>query len=353
MKGLMLCAGFGTRLRPLTYTGAKHLLPVANRPIIEYGIEAFANAGIREVGFVVGGPTRPQIEEAVGDGTRFGVEASYIAQEVPRGLAHAVAVAREFIGDSRFVVYLGDNMIHGGIKEFVEAFIEGVSAQVLVAPVEDPRPFGVADTRDDRVVRLIEKPSTKDINLAIIGVYAFTPEIFDATERIQPSARGELEITDAIQCLVDDGKVVRAVQHTGWWADTGRPEDVLEVNRKLLHELEAQVEIEVGPDTEIAGPVAIQSGTRVIHSKIRGPAIIGRDCTIERCYIGPYTSISDGCILRETEIEFSILLPEVRITDMPLRVDSSLIGTRSRLGHGASPARTLRFLLGNDSEVEL
>lgn len=353
MKGLILCAGFGTRMRPLTYTGAKHLLPVANKPIIEYAIEALAEAGIRDVGMVVGGPTREQIEEAVGDGSRFGIRATYIAQETPRGLAHAVSTGREFVGDSRFVVYLGDNIIHGGIRDFVERFDEAAAAQVLVAEVEDPRPYGVADSRNGRVVKLIEKPPTREINRAIVGVYAFTPDIFDAADRIDPSPRGELEITDAIQRLVDDGKLVTAVEVTSWWADTGRPEDVLEVNRRLLHDLAPRIECAKGEDWEVVGPVAIGPGTQVRRSKIRGPVIVGRDCEIDGCYIGPYTSISDGCVLRDTEVEFSILLPGVRVSDMPLRIDSSVIGARSRLDRSETPARTLRFLLGNDSEVEL
>lgn len=353
MKAVVLCAGFGTRMRPLTYTGAKHLLPVANKPIIEYALETLAAAGIKDIGLVVGGPTRDQIMEAVEDGSRFGVRTTYIAQESPRGLAHAVSMCREFVGNSRFVVYLGDNIIHGGITEFVRAFDETRSAQILVAQVEDPRPFGVADTRDGRVVRLIEKPKTKEINRAIVGVYAFTPEIFDAADRIQPSARGELEITDALQRLVEDGKLVTAIEVSSWWADTGRPEDVLEVNRRLLHDLKPHIECVIGEDWDAVGPISIGAGTKIHGSKIRGPVIIGRDCEIEGCYIGPYTSISDGCVLRDTEIEFSILLPGVQISDMPLRIDSSLIGARSRLDRSETPARTLRFLMGSDSEIRL
>jgi glucose-1-phosphate thymidylyltransferase len=353
MKGLILCAGFGTRLRPLTYTGAKHLLPVANKPILNYAIEAMAQAGIEEIGLVVGGPTRQQIQEAVGDGSRFGVRASYIAQEHPHGLAHAVAVAADFIGDSPFVVYLGDNMIHGGITEFVESFGGDAAAQILVAKVEDPRRFGVAETKGGKVVRLIEKPSTMEIDLAIVGVYAFTPEVFGAIDRIEPSARGELEITDAIQRLVDDGKTVRAVEVRSWWADTGRPEDVLEVNRRLLHEVQPRIEGEVGAESEVVGPVVIGPGSEIRGSMIRGPVIIGSDCIIEDCYIGPYTAISDNCTLRDTEVEFSILLTEVQISDMPLRIDRSLLGTRVKLTRNDSPARALQFVLGNDSHVVL
>jgi len=353
MKGLVLCAGFGTRLRPLTYTGAKHLIPVANRPILFYAIEYLVQAGVREIGLIVGGATRSQVEEAVGTGAQFGARVTFLHQERPLGLAHAVAIARDFIAGDRFIVYLGDNIIHGGIADFVEAFPANASAQLLLAKVPDPRRFGVADVQGERVVRLVEKPQTMELDMAIVGVYAFTQEVFDAVERISPSARGELEITDAIQCLVDDGKFVRAHGVRSWWADTGRPEDVLDVNRMLLQEIGRDIQGDVGPYSKMVGNVVVGRGTVVRNSVVRGPVIIGAECLIEDCYIGPYTSIADNCELRNTEIEFSILMPNCTVVDMPVRVDASLVGNQVTLARNEGPARTMQFVLGDDSRIAI
>ncbi len=353
MKGLVLSAGIGSRLRPLTHTGAKHLIPVANKPILYYAIEDLVSCGISDIGIVVGGVTRGQIEHAVGSGDRFGARVRYIAQESPLGLAHAVAVARDYIGDDRFVVYLGDNIIRGGLNGFVAGFTTDLQAQVLVARVSDPSRFGVAVVEGDRVRRVVEKPVSRVSDLAIVGVYALTASVFAAIERIEPSSRGELELTDAIQRLVDDGAPVRAHRLTDWWRDTGMPEDVLEANRVLLLDMESNIEGSVDGQSRLVGEVTLGKGSTVRNSVIRGPVSIGSRCFIEDCYIGPYTSISDACELRRVEIECSIVMSHAFVADMPARVDSSLLGSNVHLGRQEGPARTMRFVLGDESHVEV
>jgi glucose-1-phosphate thymidylyltransferase len=326
---------------------------VANKPILWYAIENLIASGIHEIGLVVGGVTRSQIQDAIGDGDRWGASITYLSQEQPRGLAHAVGVARDFVGDRRFVVYLGDNIIREGTTDFVRSFPPTASAQVLVARVPDPQRFGVVIIEGDNAVRLVEKPTEFVSDHAIVGVYAFTTEIFDAIGRIAPSARGELEITDAIQRLVDDGKTVRAHRLTSWWADTGRPEDVLDVSRRLLLEMTHRIEGDIDDSTEIVGTVQIGAGTRIRRSILRGPLSIGANCVIEDCYVGPYTSVSDGCELRDTEIEYSILMAECRVVDMPVRIDRSLLGNNVSLVRKEGPTRTLAFILGDDSQAEI
>lgn len=353
MKGLILCAGVGTRLRPLTHTGAKHLIPVANKPILFYTIEDLVSSGITDIGLVVGGATRSQIEETVGDGAHLGARVTYVPQHKPLGLGHAIAVAQDYVGDSRFVVYLGDNIIHGGTQAFVKGFPEDADAQVLLAKVQDPNRFGVAVVDGDRVVRLVEKPVSRISDLAIVGVYGFTPAIFGAIERTKPSARGEVEITDAIQWLVAQQRHVKAHFITDWWMDTGRPRDVLEANRLLLMEMQPRIEGDVDSQSDIVGDVSLGRGTLVRSSQLRGPISIGANCVIDRCYVGPYTSIGDRCELRNTEIEFSIVLREAKILDMPHRIDSSLIGSAVSLARRKSPANTVSFVLGDESRMEI
>jgi glucose-1-phosphate thymidylyltransferase len=352
MKGLILSGGRGTRLRPITFTSAKQLVPVANKPILFYGIEALAASGIREIGIVVG-DTRREIRDAVGDGSRFGVSVTYIEQEAPLGLAHAVLVSEPFLGTETFCMYLGDNLIRERLEPLVTRFRdEKPNCQILLAAVPDPTQFGVAVLKDGQVVRLVEKPKEPPSNLGLVGVYMFDATVFKAVKAIKPSPRGELEITDAIQWLIDHGHVVRPHVIEGWWKDTGKLEDMLEANRIILDTLLPRTDGTV-VDSEIVGRVVIEAGARVTKSTVRGPAIIGRDAVIESAYVGPFTSIGDRVVLRASEVEHSILLEGASVTDVGGRIESSLIGRNVSIYRTASKPRSFNFMLGDRSEVGL
>jgi glucose-1-phosphate thymidylyltransferase len=291
---LILSGGKGTRLRPITHTSAKQLVPVANKPVLFYGIEALVDAGVREIGIIIAPETGDEIRAAAGDGSRFGAEITYIVQDEPAGLAHAVLTAEEFIGGSPFVMYLGDNLLRDGIRGLVSTFREAdPDALILLTPVEDPQSYGVAELDGERIVRLIEKPKDPPSNLALVGVYLFSPAIFEESRKLEPSWRGELEITEAIQGLIDDGREVLKEVVTGWWKDTGQLADMLEANRLVLEELESSVEGEVDEDSRVEGRVVIEAGARLERSVVRGPAVIGRGARIEDAYVGPYTSIGE------------------------------------------------------------
>jgi glucose-1-phosphate thymidylyltransferase len=352
MKGLILSGGRGTRLRPITFTSAKQLVPVANKPILFYGIEALAASGISEIGIVVG-DTQNDIREAVGDGSRFGVTVTYIEQEAPLGLAHAVLISEGFLGDEPFCMYLGDNLIREKLAPLVARFREEKpNSQILLARVPDPTRFGVAELLDGQVVRLVEKPKTPISDLALVGVYMFDSTIFRAVKAIKPSARGELEITDAIQWLVDAGHVVRPHVIEGWWKDTGKLEDMLEANRILLDTLLPRTDGSV-EESEVLGRVVVEAGARIIRSTVRGPAIIGKGALIENAYIGPFTSIGDGVMVRGSEVEHSILLEGARVSDIGGRIESSLVGRNVSIYRTTAKPRSFNFMLGDRSEVGL
>jgi glucose-1-phosphate thymidylyltransferase len=352
MKGLILSGGRGTRLRPITFTSAKQLVPVANKPILFYGIEALAASGVREIGIVVG-DTHQEIREAVGDGRRFGVAVTYIQQEAPLGLAHAVLISEPFLGSDPFCVYLGDNLIRERLAPLVERFqSEKPNAQILLARVPDPTRFGVAELRDGQVVRLIEKPTAPPSDLALVGVYMFDASVFRAVKAIKPSARGELEITDAIQWLIDQGLTVRPHVIEGWWKDTGKLEDLLEANRIILDTL-APASAGTVESSEVVGKVVIEAGARVTGSTVRGPAIIGKGAVVEHAYVGPFTSLGDGVILRGSEVEHSIVLEGARILDVGGRIESSLIGRQVTITRTGTRPRAFTFMLGDRSEVGL
>ena len=353
MKGLILSGGKGTRLRPITHTSAKQLVPVANKPVLFYGIEAMAAAGIEEVGIIVAPETADEIRAVVGDGSAFGVSITYVEQDEPLGLAHAVLTAEPFLGDASFVMYLGDNLLRDGITDLVERFrSEGPDAQILLTPVPDPEHYGVAELEDGRVTRLVEKPPEPKTDLALVGVYMFTPVIFDAARGIEPSARGELEITDAIQSLVDSGRrVVPHIVH-GWWKDTGQVQDMLEANRLILDDLEEKVAGEC-VDSRVEGRVVIEEGARVERSTVRGPAIIGAGSRIEDAYIGPYTAIGDGVTITGAELEHSIVLSGATVRDLEYRIEASLIGRNVRIGRGPSLPKAYRFVVGDNSEISI
>jgi glucose-1-phosphate thymidylyltransferase len=351
MKGLILSGGKGTRLRPLTYTSAKQLVPVANKPVLFYGIEAIAGAGIRDIGIVVG-ETQAEIRAAVGDGSKWGVRVEYIEQDAPRGLAHAVKISQSFIGADPFVMYLGDNLLNKGITHFVDQFArEKPAAQILLARVPDPQMFGVAELRNGNVVRLVEKPKDPIGDLALVGVYMFGSEIFDSVNQIAPSFRNELEITDAIQNLIDRGLTVRPHIVEGWWKDTGKLEDILEANRLILDTLERRIEGKVDDDSRVEGKVVIEDGATVERSVIRGPAIIGRGARIVHAYVGPFTSIMNDVEIRDSEIEHSIVLEGASLRDLANRVIDSLIGKNVRIYRIPLKPSAYRFMLGDNSEV--
>ena len=351
MKGLILSGGKGTRLRPLTYTSAKQLVPVANKPVLFYGIEALVGAGITDIGIVVG-DTQAEIRAAVGDGSKWGAHVTYIEQDAPRGLAHAVLISEAFIGTDPFVMYLGDNLLNRGIVEFVEQFVrEGPAAQILLTPVPDPQMFGVAELKDNKVVRLVEKPKEPKTNLALVGVYMFGPEIFASARRIKPSFRNELEITDAIQDLIDRGLCVNPHLVDGWWKDTGKLEDMLEANRLILETLTARVEGTVDGASRLEGMVIVEAGATVEHSVIRGPAIIGPGARIKNAYVGPFTSIGKDVEIRHSEIEHSIVLEGSLIHDLDVRVADSLIGRGVKIHRLPLKPSAHRFMLGDNSEV--
>jgi len=329
-------------------------VPVANKPILFYGIEAIRDAGIREIGIVVG-DTHAEIEAAVGDGSRFDVRMHYIRQQSPDGLAHAVKISRDFLGDEPFVMYLGDNLIRDGIAPFVRKFEEErPNAQILLARVPNPEEFGVAELDGERVARLVEKPANPPSNLALVGVYLFDAGVFEAVDAIRPSARGELEITDAIQHLIDGRKDVRSQIVTGWWKDTGKIEDMLEANRIVLGGLGSRIEGTVSPDCRVEGDVVIGPGTRVAGSTLRGPLILGRDCVIEDAFVGPFSAIHDRCVVRSSEIENSIVLEDARIEGLkPRRMESSLVGRDVAIVRTDLPPVCYRFNVGDQSRIEV
>jgi glucose-1-phosphate thymidylyltransferase len=351
VKGLILSGGKGTRLRPLTYTSAKQLVPVANKPVLFYGIEAIAEAGIRHIGIVVG-DTHAEIRAAVGDGSRWGVRVAYIEQDAPRGLAHAVKISRDYLGDEPFVMYLGDNLLNKGITQFVRDFeSQKPAAQILLTRVPDPQMFGVAQLDNGRVVRLVEKPKEPIGDLALVGVYMFGPEVFESVNRIKPSFRNELEITDAIQDLIDRGLSVRPYIVDGWWKDTGKLEDMLEANRLILETFDRRIDGAVDAESRIEGKVVIEKGAIVERSVIRGPAIIGSGARIVHAYVGPFTSIGAGVEIQDSEIEHSIVLEGSCVRDLANRVIDSLIGKNVRIYREPVKPSAYRFMLGDNSEV--
>ncbi|MFI2411850.1 glucose-1-phosphate thymidylyltransferase [Streptomyces sp. NPDC018947] len=353
MKGLVLSGGSGTRMRPFTHTSPKQLVPVANKPVLFYVLESMAEAGITDVGVVVG-DTADEIRQAVGDGSSFGLDITYIQQDKPLGLGHAVLISRDFLGDSDFLMYLGDNFVVDGIDPLVREFHrERPDAQILLTRVSDPSSFGVAELDEGgRVVNLVEKPEFPKSDLALVGVYLFTPSVHDAVRAIRPSARGELEITDALQWLIDQGLAVNSSLVTGYWKDTGNVADMLDVNRRVLEGVERSDEGDVDDSSEIVGRVSIAPGARVRNSRIVGPAVIGADARIIDTYIGPFTSVAEGCRISGSEIEFSIVLADASIEGVH-RIQASLIGRRAQVTAAREAPKSHRLVLGDHSSVQI
>ncbi|MBI2864638.1 MAG: glucose-1-phosphate thymidylyltransferase [Chloroflexi bacterium] len=353
MKGLILAGGKGTRLRPLTYTGAKQLVPVANKPVLFYAIEDLVDADIRDIGIVVGN-TADQIMAAVGDGSRFGARVTYIQQDQPLGIAHGVKIAEPFIGRERFVLFLGDNFIRDGIVPLVDRFrAEDSHSLIILKWVPNPQDFGVAEVLGDRVVRLVEKPREPKSNLAVIGIYMFDHHVFQAVNAIKPSARGELEITETIQYLIDGGLKVAAPELTGWWIDTGKMEDMLEANRLILETFDTRVLGKVDADSRLDGKVVIERGAEVIRSVIRGPVIIGERTRIVDSFIGPFSSIYHDCLVTNSEVEHSIVLENSVIRDLDHRIADSLIGRNVEINRSPCKPKSYRLMLGDHSKVGL
>jgi glucose-1-phosphate thymidylyltransferase len=351
MKALVLSGGEGSRLRPITHTNAKQLIPIANKPVLFYGLEAIAKAGITDVGIVVG-QTAPEVRAAVGDGSPWGIRVSYVQQDKPLGLAHAILTARDWLGDEPFVMYLGDNVLVEGVERFVAEFERHrPDAQIFLARVPEPERFGVAVLEGDRVTKLVEKPREHMSDLALVGVYLFDASVIEAAERIEPSWRGELEITDAIQNLIDTGKTVRAEMVSGWWKDTGRPEDLLEANRIMLDALDPRVEGDVDERSRLSGMVVVEPGAKVIRSGIRGPAIIGAGTVIEDSLIGPSTSIAEECRVAGSEIEDSIVMEQCVIEDVRA-MGSSILGRAVHVRRQERPSM-YRFVAGDQSQLNV
>jgi glucose-1-phosphate thymidylyltransferase len=368
MKGLILAGGSGTRLRPLTYTKAKQLVPVANKPIMFYGLEGMADAGILEVGIVVG-DTAEEVMAACGDGSRWGLSITYLRQDAPRGLAHGVLIAQEFLGDEDFVLYLGDNMLRQRLADFVDAFEadrvatrapsldeperQPAAAQILLKQVPDPERFGVAALDDaGRVTQLLEKPAVPPSDLALVGIYLFDARIHEAVRSIQPSKRGELEITDAIQWLIDQGHRVRSEILQGWWIDTGKLTPLLEANRLVLETIETRIDGDVDGESSIEGRVIIEAGAVVVRSTVRGPAVVGAGTRVIDSFIGPFSAISDNCEIISSEIDHSVVLGGSRIEGVPRLIDS-LLGTEVEVIRSGTKPRATRLMLGDHSRVDL
>jgi len=353
MKGLILSGGKGTRMRPLTYTSAKQLIPVANKPVLVYGIEAIVAAGIHEIAIIVSPETGSEIRQCISDGSRYDASITYIEQDAPRGLAHAVLIAEDFLRDSAFVMYLGDNLLQHGITPLIEEYRSlDFNSEILLTRVPNPSQFGVAElAADGRVVKLTEKPAEPKSDLALVGVYMFDRHIFEAVKAIKPSRRGELEITDAIQWLLDHGYSVHPHIVKGWWKDTGKIEDMLEANRTVLDTFERDVRGEVSGESQIEGKVVIDEGAQIIDSVVRGPVIIGRDARIVHAFVGPYTSIGNRCSVEMCEIENSIVLENSTIAHVDGRIEASLIGRNVKIGRTRRKPAAYRFMVGDNCEV--
>ncbi|MFN3704760.1 MAG: glucose-1-phosphate thymidylyltransferase [Thermoflexales bacterium] len=355
MKALILSGGKGTRLRPLTFTSAKQLIPLANRPVLFRVLDAVRDAGITEIGIVIAPETGEEIKAKVGDGTAWGARITWIWQDQPRGLAHAVKISCDFIGDDRFVMFLGDNCIQGGIHRLIQQYAQSdYNSQIVLKRVADPRSYGVAVLDGEgKITRLVEKPKQPPSDLALVGIYMFDHHVFEAVEHIQPSWRGELEITDAIQWLVSRGYRVYPYIHEGWWVDTGKREDMLEANALVLEELTPYVAGSVDERSEVDSRVTLEAGAQVINSVVRGPTIIGHNTRIVNSYVGPFTSIDRDCVIENAEIDRSIVLEGCTISDIPTRIHDSLIGRCTRLTRAQNKPQGYRLLLGDYSQLGL
>jgi len=353
VKALIASGGRGTRLRPITHTRNKHLIPIANKPILYYAIEAVAQAGIKELAIVVNADS-DEVPRAIGNGERWGLRITFIPQTSPGGLAQVVGLAEQFMGKEPFIFYLGDNMVVGGVRRFVEEFTSSkCNCYLTLSRVKDPERFGVAELRDGRIVSIEEKPRAPKSSFAVAGIYLYDHHIFEAVRSIRPSARGELEISDAHQYLIDKGYSIGYAEITGWWKDTGKPTDLLEANRLVLDSMNPAMRGDVDARSSIAGKVVVEQGARIVNSVVRGPAIIGEGCVIEDSFIGPYTSIGNSTTIRQSEVEYSIILRDCRILNVGIRLEGSILGNDVEVVEGTGKPRVHRFMIGDQSRVEV
>lgn len=353
MKALIASGGRGTRLRPITHTRNKHLIPIANKPILHYAIEAAAGAGITEVAIVINADN-DEVSKAIGDGSRWGIHITYIPQATPGGLAQVVALAEEFVGKDRFIFYLGDNMVVGGVRRFIDEFLRSdCNCFLTLSKVKDPERFGVPEILDGRIVSVEEKPKHPKSSFAVAGIYLYDHHIFEAVKSITPSARGELEISDAHQYLIDKGYKVGFAEITGWWKDTGKPLDLLEANRLILDNIAPSITGDVDERSTVAGKVIIERGTRIINSVVRGPVIIGENCVIEDSFVGPFSSIGSNTVVRKSEIEYSIILRDCKILNIGIRLEGSILGNDVEIVEASGKPLVHRFLIGDQSRVEV
>ena len=353
MKALITAGGRGTRLRPLTHTQNKHLLPIANKPILHYALEKVSAAGIKEVGIVTH-QSGAEVKKALGDGSKWNVRITYIPQQAPLGLAHVIRLAEEFIAGEPFIFYLGDNMVVGGLEPFIDAFERaGSNCHLTLAQVRDPERFGVPEIKGDRIVSIEEKPRHPKSGFAVAGIYLYDSTIFGAVRAIEPSDRGELEISDAHQYLLDHGHSISYSEITGWWKDTGKPDDILEANRLILEHMTPRIDGEIDSLSHVTGHVVLEKGAKVLNSTIRGPAVIGEGTRIENSYVGPFTSIGNSCEIRESEVEFSIIMSKCRIIDVALRIEGSLLGFDVLIRMAPGRPRMHRFMIGDQSLIEI
>jgi len=353
VKALIASGGRGTRLRPLTHTQNKHLIPIANKPILHYAIEAAVDAGIRQIGIVCNADSN-EVQEAIGNGKRWGVKISYIPQKAPLGLAHVVRISQKFIGKDNFIFYLGDNMVVGGIKRFIDEFERsGCNCHLTLSRVKDPERFGVPEIKNGKIIRVDEKPKKPKSHFAVAGIYIYDHRIFEAVKNIKPSARGEYEISDAHSYLIRKGYKVGFSEITGWWKDTGKPTDLLEANRLVLDNIQPASRGSVDASSVVAGKVILQEGASVINSVIRGPAIIGKGCVIENSYIGPFTSIGNGTVIKNSEVEYSIVLRDCKVTNVKLRIEGSILGNDVEIVEASGKPLVHRFMIGDQSRVEV
>lgn len=353
MKALITAGGKGTRLRPLTHTQNKHLLPIANKPILHYALEKMVEAGIKEVGIITN-QEGEEVKSALGNGELWGLDISYIPQDAPLGLAHVIKISQEFIGDDKFIFYLGDNMVVGGLKQFINAFeTQNSNCHLTLSKVKDPERFGVPELRDNRIVAIEEKPKSPKSKFAVTGIYLYDSNIFEAVNAIKPSARGELEISDAHQYLLDHDYTISYSEITGWWKDTGKPEDVLEANRLILEHLDASHNGTIVGDSYVTGNVVMEEGAQIINSTVRGPVVIGKHTVIENSFIGPFTSIGHNCAIRNSEVEFSLVLNACEILDVGIRIEGSLLGSSTKIVSSTGRPRSNRFMIGDQSIIEI
>jgi glucose-1-phosphate thymidylyltransferase len=353
LKALIASGGRGTRLRPITHTQNKHLIPIANKPILYYAIEAAAEAGIKEIGIVHNADSQ-EVPKYIGDGSKWGVNITYIPQTIPGGLAQVVQLAEKFIAGDKFIFYLGDNMLVGGVKKFVDEFENsGCNCYLTLSKVKDPERFGVPEIRHRKIIRVEEKPKKPKSRYAVAGIYLYDQNIFDAVKSLKPSPRGELEISDAHTLLIKRGFKVGYTEITGWWKDTGKPTDLLEANRLILDNIEPRNDGDVDEQSDVAGRVVIEKGARIINSKIRGPVIIGKKCLIQNSFIGPFTSIGDRTEIKESEMEYSIVLRDCKIINVGIRIEGSILGNDVEVVEAVGKPRVHRFMIGDQSRIEV